>query len=71
MTDRTDGQNENMVVVGAGLAGLTAAITAAEGGAQVTVLEAREHAGGRARTAVVGGFHLNQGAHALYRGGPA
>jgi phytoene dehydrogenase-like protein len=60
-----------VVVVGAGLAGLTAASTAAEAGAHVTVLEAREHAGGRARTITVDGFHLNQGAHALYRGGPA
>jgi len=34
-------------------------------------LEAREHEGGRARTAAVDGFLLNQGAHALYRGGPA
>jgi phytoene dehydrogenase-like protein len=60
-----------VVVVGAGLAGLTAASTAADAGAHVTVLEAREHAGGRARTITVDGFHLNQGAHALYRGGPA
>jgi phytoene dehydrogenase-like protein len=67
MADRSP----EVVVVGAGLAGLTAAITAADAGAHVTVLEAREHAGGRARTAVVDGFHLNQGAHALYRGGPA
>jgi phytoene dehydrogenase-like protein len=64
-------QPRTVVVVGAGLAGLTAAATAADHGADVTLLEAREHAGGRARTAVVDGFHLNQGAHALYRGGPA
>ncbi len=61
----------SVIVVGAGLAGLTAAATAAERGADVTVLEAREHVGGRARTADVDGFLLNQGAHALYRGGPA
>jgi len=60
-----------VVVVGAGLAGLTAAATAADAGAQVTLLDAREHVGGRARTAEVDGFLLNQGAHALYRGGPA
>lgn len=60
-----------VIVVGAGLAGLTAAATAADAGARVTVLEAREHVGGRARTATVDGFHLNQGAHALYRGGAA
>ena len=60
-----------VVVVGAGLAGLTAAATAARAGATVTLLDAREHEGGRARTAAVDGFLLNQGAHALYRGGPA
>ena len=61
----------HVVVVGAGLAGLTAAATAAGAGARVTLLEARAHAGGRARTAHVDGFLLNQGAHALYRGGAA
>lgn len=60
-----------VVVIGAGLAGLTAAATAADAGARVTVLEAREGPGGRARTALVDRFLLNQGAHALYRGGPA
>ena len=60
-------QPRTVIVVGAGLAGLTAAATAAHLGADVTLLEAREHAGGRARTAVIDGFHLNQGAHALYR----
>lgn len=67
MTDHT----RTIVVVGAGLAGLTAAATAATTGARVTMLEARSHAGGRARTADVDGFLFNQGAHALYRGGPA
>jgi phytoene dehydrogenase-like protein len=63
-----------VVVVGAGLAGLTAAATAATATAdraRVILLEARDHQGGRARTARVDGFLLNQGAHALYRGGPA
>ena len=64
-------QPRTVVVVGAGLAGLTAAATAADAGAQVMLLDAREHVGGRARTAEVDGFLLNQGAHALYRGGPA
>jgi phytoene dehydrogenase-like protein len=65
-------QPRSVVVVGAGLAGMTAALTASDHGAAVTVLEARAHAGGRARTLTVdGGFLLNQGAHALYRGGRA
>ena len=62
----------SVVVVGAGLAGMTAALTAADEGARVTVLEARTHPGGRARTTTTAdGFHFNQGAHALYRGGAA
>ena len=65
-------QPRSVVVVGAGLAGMTAALTAADQGARVTVLEARAHPGGRARTATTAdGFHFNQGAHALYRGGAA
>ncbi len=56
-------------MVGAGLAGLTAATTARQAGLPVIVLEA--HApGGRAKTTEREGFTLNMGAHALYRGGP-
>lgn len=58
-----------VVVVGAGLAGLTAAATAARAGAEVTILDTREP-GGRARTDAYHGFLMNQGPHALYRGGP-
>src|SRR3954447_15465577 len=68
---RSPQEPQTVVVVGAGLAGLTAAATSAEHGARVIALEAREHPGGRARTTTVDGFHLNQGAHALYRGGAA
>ena len=59
-----------VVVVGAGLAGLSAAAIAAREGAEVTLLDARDSLGGRARTQAVDGFLLNQGAHTLYRGGP-
>jgi phytoene dehydrogenase-like protein len=62
--------SENVVVIGAGLAGLTAAATAARAGRRVTVIEAHL-AGGRARTDQKNGYLFNQGAHALYRGGPA
>jgi phytoene dehydrogenase-like protein len=58
----------DIVVVGAGIAGLTAASTAAAGGARTLVLEAH-HPGGRARTIERGAFTLNLGAHALYRHG--
>jgi phytoene dehydrogenase-like protein len=61
--DRSD-----VVIVGGGLAGLTAAVTAAQGGARVTVLEARSDIGGRARTTESNGFLCNEGPHALYKG---
>ena len=60
---------ENIVVVGAGIAGLTAATYLARAGARVRLLEKSKHLGGRARTNVHSGFHLNQGPHALYAAG--
>ncbi|MEU6259103.1 FAD-dependent oxidoreductase [Streptomyces sp. NPDC047043] len=58
-----------ITVIGGGLAGLTAAITAAEAGSKVTVYEAHHTLGGRARTAE-GPYRTNDGPHALYSGGP-
>ena len=58
----------DVVVIGAGLAGLTAAATAAGEGARVVVIEAH-HAGGRASATQRGAVRFNQGPHALYRGG--
>jgi len=60
-----------VVVVGGGLAGLAAATVAARAGCEVVLLEARSVPGGRARTVEKGGYLLNEGAHALYRGGEA
>jgi phytoene dehydrogenase-like protein len=68
-TPHTNG-NADVIVVGAGLAGLAAAATAARAGRQVLVLDGRSP-GGRARTDERGGFLFNQGAHALYAGGHA
>ncbi|MFF8713827.1 NAD(P)-binding protein [Streptomyces sp. NPDC015184] len=56
-------------IIGGGLAGFTAAITAAESGVRVTLHEAHHTPGGRARTAE-GRYLTNEGPHALYRRGP-
>ncbi|MEU9730832.1 NAD(P)-binding protein [Streptomyces sp. NPDC048002] len=60
---------QRITVIGGGFAGLTAAVTAAEAGAKVTVYEAHHTLGGRARTAD-GPYRTNEGPHALYNGGP-
>ncbi|MDC0744509.1 phytoene desaturase family protein [Polyangium mundeleinium] len=60
-----------VVVVGGGLAGLTAAAYAARASRRVTVLEKATELGGRAATHEKKGFSLNIGPHALYRGGEA
>jgi phytoene dehydrogenase-like protein len=57
-----------ITVIGGGVAGLTAAITCAEGGAQVRLFEAHETVGGRARS-TGGDYKANLGPHAIYRGG--
>src|SRR5690242_19767576 len=57
-----------ITVIGGGLAGLTAAITCAEGGAAVRLLEAHEDLGGRARS-TGGPYRANLGPHAIYSGG--
>src|SRR5262245_42901438 len=67
MDDRL--RNFDVIVVGGGVAGLIAAAFAAQGGASVLLFEAAPSFGGRARTRVLSGYHFNQGAHALYRGG--
>ena len=61
--------NWDVVVIGAGLAGLAAGCTAAAGGASTVVLEAHQP-GGRSRTVRKGCYAFNTGPHALYVGGP-
>lgn len=58
----------DVLVIGAGLAGLTAAATASAAGASVLVLEAH-NPGGRARVTGRDGFTFNHGGHALYVAG--
>jgi phytoene dehydrogenase-like protein len=57
-----------ITIVGGGLAGLSAAITAAEGGAAVRLLEAHEELGGRARS-MAGPYKANLGPHVIYKDG--
>lgn len=59
----------DVVVVGAGLAGLTAAAFAARGGAKVAVLDVRDP-GGRASMTDVRGVLLGGGPRAFFPGGP-
>lgn len=53
--------SKSVVVVGAGLAGLTCAIYLQRSGANVTVLESSDRAGGRVKTDSVNGFLFDQG----------
>ena len=57
-----------ITVIGGGVAGLTAAITCAEGGAHVRLLEAHDRVGGRALSSG-GPYKANLGPHAIYQGG--
>ena len=61
----------DVIVIGGGLAGLTAAHELSQSGRHVTILEKATHLGGRASSQVKGGFTFNLGPHALYRAGQA
>ena len=62
-------QSAEVIVVGAGIAGLTAAAFVARGGRSVQVIESRDQPGGQARSDDRDGFALNLGPHALYNAG--
>lgn len=59
---------QQITVVGGGVAGLAAAITAAEAGARVRLLEAHGELGGRARS-TEGPYKANLGPHVIYKDG--
>ncbi|WP_435650945.1 NAD(P)-binding protein [Kitasatospora purpeofusca] len=60
---------QRITIIGGGFGGLTAAISAAEAGVEVTLHEAHRTLGGRARTAPAP-YRTNEGPHAFYRRGP-
>lgn len=66
----TDTNKTEVIVIGAGVAGLTAATLLARAGKTVRVFEKARAVGGRAVTQQRDGFHFNLGPHARYRGGP-
>ena len=57
--------NQKVVVVGAGLGGMTAAYRLRQAGMEVEILEANDFAGGRVRTVYRDGFAMDVGADAL------
>ena len=60
-----------VVVVGGGIAGLTAALELAEGGVPVTLVEAAGRCGGKIATSRVGGLIIEGGADSFLSGKPA
>jgi phytoene desaturase len=59
------GPTDHVVVVGAGLAGLSATLHLLGAGRSVTVLEAADGPGGRAGSAAMGGYRIDTGASVL------
>ena len=57
----TTDRNENIIIIGGGLAGLTAARKLHENNIEFTLLEASDRIGGKLKTDVVDGFLLDHG----------
>jgi len=62
--------SEELVVLGAGPAGLAAALTAARAGRSVVVVEGSDRIGGMAASIEVGGQRVDLGSHRLHRASP-
>ncbi len=60
-----------VIIVGAGMAGLTCARALQRAGVQTTVLEASDGIGGRVRTDIVAGYRLDRGFQVLFDAYPA
>jgi phytoene dehydrogenase-like protein len=60
-----------VIIIGGGIAGLTAACYLARAGVRVTLFERASRLGGHAASRRDDGWVLNRGAHALYPGGAA
>jgi len=56
---------KDVAVIGAGFAGLAAAVELVDAGRRVVLYEAARHAGGRARRVEIGGNRLDNGQHIL------
>lgn len=64
-----DHSTADVAIVGAGLAGLTAALLLRQRGLSVTLIDRASAIGGRARSTHIDGFALDHGPRALYRDG--
>ncbi|UQZ36785.1 NAD(P)/FAD-dependent oxidoreductase [Paenibacillus sp. PK3_47] len=66
-----NGQPWDVIIVGAGIAGLTSSIFLAQGGLSVLLLDKGSQPGGRAASTGMASASVNLGAHALFKSGLA